>query len=409
MPGPLEGVRILDFTWAWAGPFCTLQFAHLGADVIRCETTSRTLCITRAVPPYADDKPGPNRAGYFNQYNQGKRDLTLNLRQPQALDVVYELVKHCDVVTENFAAGVAERLGIGYSKLSQIKPDIIKISMSGYGQTGAYRKYIGYGPPASALCGLFFCTGYDTGAPAGEPSEIGVSYPDPNAGTFGAFAIMAALLHRDLTGEGQYIDQSQWEAALNVMPEAMLEYQLNRREPKRRGNHDPLMSPHETYKSKGDDDKWISIAVGSEEEWRALCGAIGQPKLADDPRFRSAELRKHNEAELDAIITGWTREHDRWEATEIFQHAGVAAFPSMSNKDLATDAHMGARGFLVQREHPEVGKRIHAGIPWKMTGTPCEVRRAAPVMGQDTDSVLSGILGYSREKIEQLRSAGILT
>ncbi len=409
MAGPLEGVRILDFTWAWAGPFCTLQFAHLGADVIRCETTSRTLCISRSVPPYADDKPGPNRAGYFNQYNQGKRDLTINLRRPEALEIVYDLVRHCDVVTENFAAGVAERLGIGYSKLSRIKPDIIKISMSGYGQTGPYRKFIGYGPPASALAGLFFCTGYDTGEPAGQPQEAGVSYPDPNAGIFGAFAIMAALVHRDLTGEGQYIDQSQWEAALNVMPEAMMEYQLNRREPKRRGNHDPLMSPHETYKSKGDDDKWISIAVGSEDEWRALCAAIGQPKLADDPRFHSAELRKRNEAELDAIVTKWTREHDRWEAAEILQRAGVAAFPSMSNKDLATDAHMGARGFLVQREHPEVGKRIHAGIPWKMSGTPCEVRRAAPLMGQDTDAVLSGILGYSGEKIEQLRAAGILT
>jgi benzylsuccinate CoA-transferase BbsF subunit len=401
---PLSGIRVLDFTWAWAGPFCTMQLAHLGADVIRVETTARPACVTRVLPPFADDVPGPNRAGYFNQYNQGKRAITLNLTKPEAIEIVCALVKQVDIVADNYAAGVMDKLGLGYDKLRSIKPDIIMASLSGYGQTGPYKGFVGYGPPASAAAGMFFSTGYE----GGEPGEIGVSYPDPNAGIFGAFAIMAALTHRALTGEGQFIDQSQLETALVLMPEGLLQYDLAQREPERHGNHDPVMSPHECYKATGDDEKWVSIAVGTEAEWRALCGAIGQPQLADDARFKTAALRKQNEAALDRIITSWTNQRDRWEAARILQAAGVAAFPSMSNKDLAEDPHLAERGYLVRLDHPEVGKRIHAGIPWKMSETPCAVRNPAPLRGADTEDVLKSMLGFTLDRIEQLRKTEVL-
>jgi len=401
---PLSGIRVLDFTWAWAGPYCTMQLAHLGAEVIRVETTARPACVTRLIPPFADDTPGPNRAGYFNQYNQGKKSILLNLTKPQAIEIACELAKHADVVADNFAAGVMDKLGLGYDKLRGIKPDIIMISMSGYGQTGPFRSFVGYGPPASAAAGMFWTTGYR----GGEPSEIGVSYPDPNAGVFGAFAIMAALTHRAFTGEGQYIDQSQLEAALVLMPEGLLEYEINRQEPERSGNHDLLMAPHECYKAAGDDDKWVSIAVGSDEEWRALCRVIGQPELASDPRFNTAASRKRNEAALDQIVTAWTTTRDRWETARSLQAAGVAAFPSMSNKDLAEDPHLRDRGYLVELDHPEVGKRIHAGIPWRMSGTPCAVRSPAPIRDADTEEVLKSILGYTRDRIDQLRKAEVL-
>jgi crotonobetainyl-CoA:carnitine CoA-transferase CaiB-like acyl-CoA transferase len=402
--GPLAGIRVLDFTQVWAGPFCTLNLAHLGAEVIRIETTARTPCITRMIPPFLDSQPGPGRAGYYNQYNQGKKSILLDLRKPEAVAVAFELATHCDVVTDNFAAGVIEKLGFGYEKLRAVKPDIIQISMSGYGQTGPFRRYLGYGPPASAAAGLFFATGYEGHGPA----EIGVSYPDPNAGLLGAYAILAALLYRDLTGEGQYIDQSQLEAVLAHMAEGLLEWDMNRREPERRGNHDRWMAPHETYKAKGDDDKWVSIATGSEKDWRALCEVMGKPSLADDPRFATAAKRKENEAALDDTITAWTRERDRWEITEALQKAGVAAFLSMSNRDLGEDRHLDERGYLVRLEHPVVGRRIHAGIPWKMSGTPCEVRHAAPLAGADTDEVLRTLLGYSPERIAELRAAEVL-
>ena len=402
--GPLSGIRVLDFTWAWAGPYCTMQLAHLGAEVIRIETTARPACVTRLIPPFADDIPGPNRASYFNQYNQGKKGILMNLSKPEAIEIACELVKHADVVADNFAAGVMDKLGLGYDKLRGIKPDTIMISMSGYGQTGPFRGFVGYGPPASAAAGMFWTTGYR----GGDPSEIGVSYPDPNAGVFGAFAIMAALTHRALTGEGQYIDQSQLEAALVLMPEGLLEYEMNQREPVRSGNRDVLMAPHECYKAAGDDDKWVSIAVGSEDEWGALCAAMGKPELANDARFKTMALRKKNEDALDEIITSWTKERDRWEVTRILQSAGVAAFPSMSNKDLAEDAHLRERGFLVELEHPEVGKRMHTGIPWHMSGTPCRVRKAAPVRDADTEDVLKSLLGYTTDRIDRLRKSEVL-
>jgi crotonobetainyl-CoA:carnitine CoA-transferase CaiB-like acyl-CoA transferase len=180
----------------------------------------------------------------------------------------------------------------------------------------------------------------------------------------GAYAVIAALLHRDATGEGQYIDQSQWEAVLAHMAEGLLEWDMNRKEPARSGNHDRWMSPHETYKALGDDDKWVSIAVG-DEEWRALCGAIGEPELADDARFRPAELRKQNEAALDEKVSAWTRSRDRWEVAETLQRAGVAAFPSMSNKDLAEDPHLTDGTVMnageVAREAPESGRELEHG------------------------------------------------
>jgi len=313
------------------------------------------------------------------------------------------MVRHCDIVADNFAAGVMDKLGLGYDKLRRFRPDLIMISMSGYGQTGPFKGFIGYGPPASAAAGMFSATGYR----GMGPSEIGISYPDPNAGIFGAFAIMAALTQRALTGEGQYIDQSQWETALVLMPEGLLQYEMTGREPERQGNRDCVMAPHECYRAAGDDN-WVSIAVGTEEEWRVLCRVMGNPALADDPRFKIASLRKQNEDALDEIVTAWTRQHDRWEITRMLQAAGVAAFPALSNKDLAEDPHLLERGFLAEPEHPEIGKRKHAGIPWKMSGTPCAVRSAAPIRGADTEDVMKSLLGYTSDKVEQLRKAGIL-
>lgn len=401
---PLAGIRVLDFTWAWAGPFCTLQLAHLGAEVIRIESAKR-VCVTRAIPPFADDVAGPNRAGYFNQYNQGKRSITMDLSKPESIRIALELARHCDVVTDNFAAGVMDRLGVGYEKIRAQRPDIVMLSMSGYGQTGPLKGYVSYGPPAAATAGLFSLTGYE----GHGPSEIGVSYADPNAGIFGAVAVMMALLHRKRTGRGQYIDQSQLETALALLPEGLLEYAMNGTQPKRNGNRHRWMAPHNCYKAAGDDDKWVSIAVGTESEWRALCEVIGQPALAGDSRFRDAAARKQNEDALDEIISNWTRARDRWDVTRELQRAGVAAFPSMSNKDLATDEHLRERGYLVELEHPEVGRRIHMGIPWTMSGTPCRVQHAAPLRGFDTDSVLRELLGYSSDQIQKLRDAGVLS
>ena len=400
---PLSGVRVLDFTWAWAGPFGTMQLAYMGAEVLKIESENRP-CITRMIPPFADDAPGPNRAGYFNQYNQAKRSITLNLADPAGLKIAYDLVRHCDVVVENFAGGVSAKMGLAYEKLREFRSDLIMISMSGYGQYGPYRGYLGYGPPAAALSGFFHTMGYE----GMGPMELGISYMDPNAGIFAAIAVMAALVHRKKTGQGQYIDQSQFETAVALIGEGLLQYEMTGRDPERAGNHDRIMSPHNTYKAAGDDNKWVSIAVGTEEEWRGLCAVMDQSALADDPRFATAVARKRNEKELDRIITQWTSNRDRWEVSRSLQAAGVAAIPSMSNKDLVSDEHLRERAYFVQLQHPEVDRRVHAGIPWRFGQAPGNIAGPAPLRGADTEAVLTDLLGYSREKIEQLRKAGAL-
>jgi benzylsuccinate CoA-transferase BbsF subunit len=279
------------------------------------------------------------------------------------------------------------------------------LSLSGYGQTGPYSRFVSYGGLLGAQSGLFSVSGYTAEAPA----ETGITYGDPNCGAFGAYAAIAALIQRARTGRGQHIDLSLWEALEMVLPEAWLDYTMNRREPPVLANRDRWMAPHNCYKSKGDAEQWVTIAVGEEGEWRALCEGLGQPSLAFDPRFLTPPLRKEHEDELDAIITEWTMRLDRWEATEILQRAGVAAMPTMSNKDIALDLHLRERGFLVELEHPEVGRRTHAGIPWTMSETACRVGKPAPVFGADTDDVLTSLLGLPSERIEELRNSGVIS
>jgi crotonobetainyl-CoA:carnitine CoA-transferase CaiB-like acyl-CoA transferase len=403
-PLPLSGIRVLDLTWVWAGPYCTMQFAHMGAEVLRIESRKR-LCPTRRVPPFADNIAGPNRCGYFNQYSQGKKSVTLNLTNPEGVRVALELAKHCDIVADNFSAGAMDRMGLGYEALRAAKPDIIAVSMSGCGQTGPWKNFLSYGPTAAAFAGFFALTGYQ----GMGPTEVGVSFADPTAGLLGTVAVMAALFHRARTGKGQFIDLSQLEATIATLPEGIFEYVFNGLQPPRSGNHDPIMSPHECYKAAGDENAWVSIAVGSETEWRALCEAIGMPALADDPRFKTLADRKRNEAVLDRMITEWTGKRDRWEITRLLQSRGVAAFPAMSSADIATDPHMNERGFLVKLPHPEVGRRIHPGIPWTMSDTRCEVRSPAPLLGVDTESVLRELLALNGAEIERLKNADVLT
>jgi benzylsuccinate CoA-transferase BbsF subunit len=400
---PLEGIRVADFTWVWAGPFCTLQLAHLGAEVIRIETAARP-CITRLLPPWPDNKPGLNRSGYFNQYNQGKRSLTLNLKEPAALEIAKQLVAKSDIVTENFAGGVMDRLGLGYEVLKQIKPEILMISLSGYGATGPEKEYISYGPAQVPMSGMSSLTGYK----GWRPMHVGISYGDPNGGLHGAFAVMCALMYRARTGKGQYIDLSQWETSTAMVAEGLLDYSMNRTQPEREGNRDLYLAPHGVFRCAGH-DQWVSLAVRSDQEWQRLCTVIGQPALASDPRFSTLSARKQNEDELETIITAWTLTRTPTEATQQLQTVGIPTAPSMSNQDLSTDSHLTSRSIFVYHEHPEVGAKQHVGIPWRLSKTPLSVRHPAPTLGQDTDYVLCNILGYSAEEVVSLRDRQVLT
>jgi benzylsuccinate CoA-transferase BbsF subunit len=400
---PLAGVRVADFTWVWAGPFCTLQLAHLGAEVIRVETATRP-CVTRLLPPFADFESGPNRSGYFNQYSQGKKSITLDLKHPDAIEVAKRLCAASDVVVENFAAGVMDRMGLGYEVLRRIRPDIVMIALSGYGATGPDSDKVSYGPAQVPLSGMSSVTGY-RGFP---PMHVGISYGDPTGGLHGAVVVLAALLHRARTGQGQYIDLSQWETSMAVLPEAICAWTMNGVHPARDGNRDPEMAPHGVFRAAGE-DRWVAVAVEDDAAWGRLAMLLGRPELATDPRFARAADRKAHEDELEELVTAWTSQRTPEEATAALQARGIAAFTAATNRDLAEDPHLNARGFFVELSHPEVGTRKHVGVPWRMSASECRVRAAAPCLGADTDAVLRDICSCSEAEIVRLRAAGALT
>lgn len=238
--------------------------------------------------------------------------------------------------------------------------------------------------------------------------HVGISYGDPNGGLHGAFAVLCALMHRARTGKGQFIDLSQWETSTAMVAEGLLDYSMNGTQPERDGNRDLYMSPHGVFRSAGE-DRWVSLAVRNDGEWQRFCGVLERPELATDPRFATLSAWKQHEDELEAIVTAWTTVRSLEETTAQLQAAGIPAAPSMSNKDLATDAHLNSRSIFVSLDHPEVGKQQHVGIPWQMSKTPLSVQRPGPLLGQDTEYVLREILGYNVEEIGALKERQVLT
>jgi crotonobetainyl-CoA:carnitine CoA-transferase CaiB-like acyl-CoA transferase len=399
---PLDGVRVLDLTWAWAGPFCSLNLAHLGAQVIRLESEKRA-DLYRRMPVYPEDwEPTLNKSGMFNQWNQGKTSISIDLSSPRGMDIVHDLVKESDVVVQNFATGVMDRLGLGYAALKGFNPKIILASISGYGQTGPYKDYMGYGPAMPPLTGLSAATGYV----GGGPEEIGLSMPDPTAGITAAMAITSALLRRDETGEGDHIDVSLWEATGVLNLEGWMQYELSGTEPERIGNRSLHMSPHGVFRCAGE-DRWVSIACASDMQWQHLAQHIDS-SLADNERFATLELRKANEDDLEAAISAWTKTRDRWEITTDLQAVGIAAFPTLTTEDIVQDPHLNARGFIERLEHPEAGARAHAGIPWRFTNRRNGVAHPAPCLGADTDRHLKQILGLGDAAIRELHEQQVI-
>ena len=376
---PLQGRRVLDLSWVWAGPYASMHLAFLGAEVIKVESSSRPGLGRRLALHPPEMEPTLNTSAYFNQWEQGKLSVELDLSREESIDVIKRLVAECDVVIENFATGVMERLGLGYTQLKAIKPDIIVASISGYGSTGPLRDFMGYGPTTGPLSGLSALTGYVDG----PPRELGLSIGDPGAGITAAFAICAAIVERRASAP-----------------------------PHRMGNRDPWMAPHGCYQTKHstadhvrpeppDPGEWISIACHNDSDWQTLAGLIDR-HLATDGRFKTQADRKANENELDALIEAWTIDQERWTLTERLQQAGIAAFPSMSPQDLLAYTHLWDRGFFESLPHPEVGERTHTGLPWRSAVGPPGVAIPAPTLGQHTDEVFGRLLDLSPDEIAAL-------
>jgi len=392
--GPLAGIRVADFTWAWAGPQGSLLLAMLGAEVIKIESRAR-LDHSRVHTLTAGSlRGGIDESPVFNDLNLGKRSLTLNLKKTRARDLVKQLVPHCDVVLQNMRPGVLDKMGLGYPQLSQIKPDLIMLSSSAVGATGPERTYTGYAPTFACLSGIVDISGHPDEPPIALSGSV-----DLRVGTASAFAVLAALIHRQRTGEGQDIDLSSTEVMSSMMGEAFVGYALNGRLPQRVGNRSATGAPQGCYRclESNGDPQWVSIAVATDSHWQALKSVIADPRL---DRFTNTASRLAAHDELDVIIDEWTSQRPRSEAVRQLQAAGVPAAVVHSGRSLASDPHLAERGIFESVAHPLLGSVTVVGPPWKLQGA--AIPGPAPLLGQHNDYVLGEILGLEDDEIRAL-------
>ncbi|HXN86301.1 MAG TPA: CoA transferase [Candidatus Binataceae bacterium] len=397
---PFEGIRIADFGWIFAIPHATAWLGSLGAEVIRVESTVAP-DLVRFLSG-TDGTPGINRSGIFNSINFSRKSLALNLMRPEAREIAHRLVKVSDIATENYTVGNMKKFGLSYEELCKIKPDLIMLSGTPLGQTGPYAKTVGFGPTTQAFAGMCHLTGYPNDFPCG----IGGTWPDFAVGTAMVFFILAALHHRDATGEGQYLDLSMAETVTAMLPEAMMDYFLNWRDNGPIGNRDPAMAPHGVFPVKGD-DQWVAIAIADDEEFGALCEALGVPALAKEARFSRLASRSANVDDLENEIAARTREFERDDLVRLLRSRDLAVGPVYGPMDLMEDPALRDCGMLVELEHPESGKRIVPGLPVTFSAMQPDYQ-PAPAMGQDSEQVLGKLLGYSSAEIARLRDAKVV-
>lgn len=410
---PLEGVRIISHGIVYTGTAASTMLGDMGAEVIRVESIQRFPAWTRgsvARPPkglpayygYVGNDPGEKpweRFYSFHAMNRNQYGVTLDLNRAAGVEIYKSLVRVSDAVVENFAHGVMDRLGIGYSVLKQVKPDIIMISASGLGAVGPYRDFSTFGTNIEAVAGMMGLRGYrDDDMRVRNPAPV---WSDNVAAATVVFVALVALHYRQKTGEGQFIDLSQVETILPHMGEAIMDYSMNGRVARPLGNRDTSMAPHGCYRCSGQ-DRWVTIAVASDEEWRAFCEALGKTEWTGDERFSTISARLANQDELDALIEKWTLKHDSYEVMHTLQRAGVAAAPVVTAADLYNDPHLKERGFFKEVTHREAGTHLYPGMCFRFSQSPVGIRLAPNCLGEHNDYVFGEVLGMSREEIADL-------
>lgn len=394
--GPLRGVRVVELTKIWAGPYAGKLFAFLGAEVIRVESLDSLDASRRFGVKDINAAPG------FQAVNPGKCSVQLNMKSEEGRRLLADLVKKSDIVIENLRPGAAQRMGFGYEQLREMKPDIIAVSMSMHGQQGPLSYQTGYAPSFSALGGVCHLVGLKDGA----PKLLNVRYGDSSYGTAAAFAALIALYHRRRTGEGQFVDISAVETMAAVVGDAFMEYFLTGNVPVRNANRHSELAPHGVYPCR--DEDWLSIAVQTDDEWNALCESMGNPALAGDPRFADGAARRAHAEELDELLAAWTRQQNAQSVSESLRARGVAAFKSLNTIDLVSSEHLWRRGFYQHVTDPVRGEVPIVGAPWRMSLTPPSVSHAAPRLGEHNDYVFGELLGLSAAEREQLVAGKIV-
>ena len=420
---PLSGIRVADFSWFAAGPVAGQTLATFGAEVVRVESEAHMDGL-RAAQPVPPGKEGPNVSGYYNNFNAGKLSFTLNLGHPKARDVALRLIARCDVMLENYTPRVVEKWGLTYDDVVKVKPDIIYAQLPMQGTTGPHRDFLGFGGIIAPFAGYSYLTGW----PDRPPIGMGTNYPDYviNPG-HAAIAILAALRYRSRTGRGQRIELAQTESTAATLGPLLMECTVNGRVPERSGNRSEFAAPHGAFRARDAeregrndidedhgsglrarrappaDDRWVAIAVFTDEQWEGLLDVMGRPAWAQDERFSTLLGRKANEDELEHHVEEWTRTLPPEEAMRLLQAKGVPAGVVQDARDvLEHDEHLRARGYYVYLDHPETGRAAYDGPGVRLSATTGRLGGPAPLLGQHNDYVLREVLGYGDEEIADL-------
>ena len=402
---PLEGVRVVDFTNAVAGPVASSLLATLGADVIKVEGPGGRPRNAAGVAPRTDGTNAEpwNRILLFNSYNHGKRSVVLDVTKAEGRETFLSLVQHADIVVQNFSPRVLPNLGLGYEALSEAKEDIILLSMPAFGLSGPYRDRGAYGPGVDAMSGLSHLTGYDDG----PPIKPGNFFCDQNAAVLTAISALSALRHRERTGEGQHVELAMIEGEFQILADAYMDYWLNGRERRRSGNDHPWMAPHDTFPCQGE-DAWVAIAVETDEQFGALCTCIGRPELAMDGRFATVKERHRNRWLLDDAVSAWSRSKIPIEAQETLQAAGVPAAAVMNAVDLLKDPHVVERQGFQYVEMAGAGPTAYPRPAFVLSRTPIPLVKPPSRFGDANDAVLRGLLGLADEQVQSLYDSGVV-
>ncbi len=402
-PKALEGIRILDLTRVYAGPYCAMLFADMGAEVIKIEPPEGE--VVRKTPPQTKKgEGGPddlNRSSFFLALNRNKYGLTLNLKHPAAVAIFKDLVKVADVVLENYAPGVMKRLGIDYPVLREINPRIILASISGFGQTGPYAQRVAFDIVAQAMSGLMSITGH----PGAPPTKVGTSIGDVNAAVHTAFAIMVALWHREKTGTGQHVDVSMLEALVSILEGAIVRWTMGREILGPIGSMNHQAAPMAAFRCR---DGYIIIATVGEEHWLRFCRAVNRPDLATNPELATQRQRWDKKYFLQEEIEKYTGERTVKEMGEILDRERVVNSPILNIEQVVSNPHLQARGYFAEIEHPVIGRAKLPGVPFKMSATPGGVERPSPLLGEHNELILGKYLGLSAEEVKKLKEAGAM-
>jgi benzylsuccinate CoA-transferase BbsF subunit/naphthyl-2-methylsuccinate CoA transferase subunit len=400
----LEGLVVCDFSWVGAGPITTNVLGQCGAEVIKIESLKRPDILRKGGPFKDGIAEGLERSGYFANRNPNKKCIALNMRQPKARDVAVRLIEKSDIIINNFRVGQMEKWNLGWEDVKKINPRIIYVTMSLQGMDGPHKSYMGFGVNLNALCGLTA----QACMPGKSPFGTGTNYTDHvMVPTHTLFGIMAALLQREKTGQGQTVEISQLECAIAMKPIDSMVYAANGEIMGPLGCSDPNAAPHGVYTTLGY-RKWLAIAVFSDEEWTALQKVMGNPSWAKDPKFATLDARKENEEELNARIEAWTRDKYAIKLMKALVKEGVKAGLVNDARAAVEDEHLIERNYWAYLDHPVVGLSLYNRAPIMFSETPIEMIKAAPLLGEHTDEVLTGFLGYSEEELDALKKADVL-